>query len=69
MKVDDVSARLLNRTGEVMYPLEVQIADAEFPNQVDLWTAHLAPGEYVIELTASSLMKSLTKLIAFRLGS
>ena len=69
VKVDDVSARLLNRTGEVMYPLEVQIAEAEFPNQVDLWTAHLAPGEYVIELTASSLMKSLTKLIAFRLGS
>ena len=55
--------------GVVSTILTCCIAEAEFPNQVDLWTAHLAPGEYVIELTASSLMKSLTKLIAFRLGS
>ena len=65
----DVRARLLNRGGELIHPLEVTPAQNGSPYQVDLWPAHLPPGDYVIELSATSATDDVTQLIAFRLRS
>lgn len=65
----EVKARLLNRAGELIHPLDVRQADGEQPYQVDLRPHHLPPGDYVIELAASSAVDDLTQLVAFRLRS
>ena len=65
----DVRARLLNRGGELIHPLDVQQADDERPYQVDLRPAHLPPGDYVVELAATSAAGDVTRLVAFRLRS
>ena len=65
----DVRARLLNRGGELIHPLDVTPADQAGPYQVDLWPAHLPPGDYVIELSATSANDDVTQLVAFRLRS
>ena len=65
----DVRARLLNRGGEPMHPLEVRGGDAGGPYQVHLRPAHLPPGDYVVELSASSPIDDVTQLVAFRLRS
>ena len=65
----DVRARLLNRGGELVHPLDVQPADEGRPYQVDLRPVHLPPGDYVVELAASSPTGDATRLIAFRLRS
>ena len=65
----DVKARLLNRRGELIHPLDVQQADEGRPYQVDLRPIHLPPGDYVVELEASSPTGDVTQLIAFRLRS
>ena len=65
----DVRARLLNRGGEPMHPLEVRGGGAGGPYQVHLRPAHLPPGDYVIELSASSPIDDVTQLVAFRLRS
>ena len=63
----DVRARLLNRGGDLIHPLDIQPAENGHPYQVDLVPAHLPPGEYVIELDATTPTSEITKLIAFRL--
>ena len=65
----EVKARLLNRGGEPMHPLDVRAAESGRPYQVDLRPAHLPPGDYVIELSASSPTDEVTQLVAFRLHS
>ena len=65
----DVKAQLLNRGGEPMHPLTVVPAEAGRPYQVHLRPAHLPPGDYVIELSASSPTGEVTRLVAFRLRS
>ena len=65
----EVKARLLNRGGEPMHPLDVRAAESGRPYQVDLRPAHLPPGDYVIELSASSPTDEVTQLVAFRLRS
>lgn len=65
----EVRARLLNRGGEPIHPLEVRPAADGLPHQVDLRPAHLPPGDYVIELAASSPAGDVTRLVAFRLRS
>jgi VWFA-related protein len=65
----DIKARLLNRGGELIHPLDVQQADEGRPYQVDLRPIHLPPGDYVVELAASSPTGDVTQLIAFRLRS
>ena len=65
----DVRARLLNRGGELIHPLDVEQADEGRPYQVDLRPIHLPPGDYVVELAASSPTGDATQLIAFRLRS
>ncbi len=65
----DVRARLLNRGGELIHPLDVEQADEARPYQVDLRPIHLPPGDYVVELAATSPTGDVTQLIAFRLRS
>lgn len=65
----DVRARLLNRGGDLIHPLDVTPPEDGSPYQVDVWPAHLPPGDYVIELSASSATDDVTQLIAFRLRS
>ena len=65
----DVTAWLLNRQGSRMFPLVVQPAVDGQPYQVDIQPASLAPGEYVVELSATTPSDELTELVAFRLGS
>ena len=67
--VPDTKARLLNRGGDPMYPLDIQPASDGHLYQVDLIPANLPPGEYVIELQASAPESETTELVAFRLSS
>jgi len=65
----EVRARLLNRSGEVIHPLDVRQEGSGNSYQVDLRPAHLPPGDYVIEIAVASSNKDLNQLIAFRLRS
>ncbi len=65
----EVKARLLNRGGELIHPLDVEQADEARPYQVDLRPVHLPPGDYVVELAATSPTGDVTQLVAFRLRS
>ncbi len=68
--VPRVTARLLNRLGQAMRDLPVdppQAHDGLF--QIDLVLAGLAPGEYFIELTASSPAGEAKDLLGFRVTS
>lgn len=65
----EVRARLLNRSGEVIHPLDVRQVESGNSYQVDLRPAHLPPGDYVIEIAVASSSKDLNQLIAFRLRS
>ena len=61
-----VSARLLDRMGHVMRPLAVTSVPAAGDNTIDLPLAGLAPGDYVIEVTATGGARDATDRIAFR---
>ena len=65
----EVTARLLNRGGEPLHPLDVRPPADGRPYQVHLWPAHLPPGDYVIELAAASPTDEVTEFVAFRLRS
>ncbi len=65
----DVTAWLLNRLGDRMFPLVVQPAADGHPYQVDIQPAGLAPGDYVVELTVTTSSDELVELVAFRLRS
>lgn len=65
----EIEARLLNRRGDVMFPLPVSPAADGQPHQVKLVPSFLAPGEYLIELLAVTSNSEATELVAFRLGS
>ena len=65
----EIEARLLNRRGDVMFPLPVNPAADGQPHQVKLVPSFLAPGEYLIELLAVTSNSEATELVAFRLGS
>lgn len=68
-ELPEVRARLLNRSGEVIHPLDVRQAASGNPYQVDLRPAHLPPGDYVIEIAVASSTKDVNQLMAFRLRS
>ena len=67
--VPTVEARLLNRSGGTLYPLDVEPATDGRPFQVHLTPVSLPRGEYIIELTATTPAGETTELIAFRLDS
>ena len=62
-----VTAKLLNRTGNPMSTLPVESAGAA--HLVDLPLASLAPGEYLIEITATSGKGSSQDVLAIRVIS
>ena len=62
-----VKARLLNRDGQPMSDLTVTAPEsAGTPAQLDLPLSGLAPGEYVIEITASTPAGDAQQLVGFR---
>ena len=62
-----VSAKLVNRLGQPMRDLAVQAPEgADDPYRTDVSLANLAPGEYFIELTASSPAGEARDLVGFR---
>jgi hypothetical protein len=63
-----VSARLVNRIGQTIRTLAVESVGSE-RFQIDLPLASFAPGEYLIELTASSPAGEAKDLIGFRITS
>ena len=67
--VPEVHAQLLNRRGDVMFPLTLRPASDGQPYQVEFLPSFLAPGEYLIELTAETPESEATELLAFRLGA
>ncbi|MEQ1910704.1 MAG: VWA domain-containing protein [Vicinamibacterales bacterium] len=66
-----VTARLLNRTGQSIGDLPVTQAGAggEGARDIDLALATLAPGEYVVELTATGAGAPVKELVGFRVTS
>ena len=64
--VPTVTARLLNRSGSSMSDIPVQPSAPGQPTQVDLILAPLAPGEYLVELSATAGDEDAKELIAFR---
>jgi VWFA-related protein len=63
-------ARLLNRSGQPMTTLPVQpVPNAAAQSQVDLPLAGLPPGEYVLEITATSGEGSAKQHLGFRVIS
>ena len=67
--VPTVTARLLNRSGSSMSDIPVQPPAPGQPTQIDLSLAHLAPGEYLVELSATAGDEYAKELIAFRVVS
>ena len=67
--VPEVYARLLNRSGDEMFPLTLRPATDGQPYQVEFLPSFLAPGEYLIELTAETPESEASELLAFRLGA
>ncbi len=60
-----LTARLLNRTGQPMNDLPVAAADGAAP-LIELPLAGLAPGEYLLELSASGSGGEVKELVGFR---
>ena len=61
-----VSAQILDRVGHAMRPLEVAGAARAGDNTIDLSLAGFAPGDYFIEVKASSGARDATERAAFR---
>jgi VWFA-related protein len=65
-----VTAQLLNQQGTKMTDVPASAADGGQPYSIDLPLANLAPGQYLLEITATAEgQKPATELIAFRLSS
>ncbi len=65
----NVAAKLLNRAGQSMLDVPVSTQAAGATHQIDLPLASMAPGEYLIEIKASSEAGEAKQLVAFRLVS
>lgn len=61
-----LTARLLNRGGQPMADLAVAPAPSDGAAQIDLPLAALAPGEYVLEITATGGGGDAKELVGFR---
>ena len=67
--VPTVTARLLGRSGSPMSDIPVPPPAPGQPTQIDLALARLAPGEYLVELSATAGDEDAKELIAFRVVS
>jgi len=62
-----VTAKLLNRDGQSMADVPVAVAaTAQTPAQIELALASLAPGEYLLEITAKGDGPDVKELVGFR---
>ncbi len=61
-----VTARLLNRNGDAMSDIPVQMAGPTAT--IELTVTNLAPGEYLLELSAKTEAGSARELLAFKVG-
>jgi VWFA-related protein len=64
----EVTAKLLNRTGQQMADVPVTAAAGQ-PFQIDLPLAPLAAGEYLLQIDAKNGSGSAQEMIAFKVGS
>jgi hypothetical protein len=64
----DVTAKLLNRSGQSMADVPVQAAAGQ-PFQIDFPLAPLAAGEYLLQVDAKTASGSAQQVIAFKVGS
>ena len=65
-----VTAQLLNQQGTKMSEIPVAAPAEGQTHSIDMPLASLAPGQYLLEITANSEgHKPVTELVAFRLGS
>ena len=64
----DVTAKLLNRTGQSMSDIPVQAVDGK-PYLIDLALASLAAGEYIVEVDAKGPAGTARQMVGFRVGS
>lgn len=62
-----VAAKLLNRTGQPLSELAVGHSSAGEASEIDLALASLAPGDYLVEIAASSNGSDAKELIGFRI--
>ena len=67
--VPTVTARLLNRSGSSMSDIPAQPPAPGQPTQINLALARLAPGQYLVELSATAGDEYAKELIAFRVVS
>jgi hypothetical protein len=65
--VPEVTARVLNRTGQLMSALPLQVSPGRAP-EIDISLAGFAAAEYIVELNAKTPAGSARELIAFRVG-
>jgi VWFA-related protein len=61
-----VTAKLLNRDGQAMSELPVSLGAPQSARQIEVPLAGLAPGEYVLEITASGEGGEAKQLVGFR---
>ena len=59
-----VKARMLNRTGQTMSELAITPAAIQGSSQVDVPLSGLAPGEYIVEISAGD--GEAKELVGFR---
>src|SRR5438876_4259144 len=65
--IPTIAAKLLNRAGQPMADLQVSAASSsKFDQQIELPLAGLAPGEYVVEITATGQGGEAKELVGFR---
>lgn len=66
----DLSARLLNRAGDAMQDVAVEPpASPQAPAQIELPLSSLAPGDYVLEITADTGPEPSVEYVGIRVGS
>ena len=64
----EVSAKLLNRTGQAMTAIPVQSTPGQ-AFQLDFALAPLAAGQYILEIDATSPSGAAQQMIGFKIGS
>ena len=66
--IPKLTARLLNRGGQAMNELPVAAASPGAPFEIDIPLAGLAPGEYVLEVSAAGEGGEAKELVGFRVS-
>ena len=69
LSIPTITATLLNRSGNPMSEIPLQPPVEGQRHQIDLPLASLAPGEYLVEISASADDSAAKELIAFRVVS